>query len=212
MRLSDLQNIDINDIPSWPVPVKIFGAVVVGAVILFLGYWFWVKDDRARLERAERREVQLRETFKNKKALAINLPAYKKQMAQMEKTFGQMLRQLPNKTEIPDLLIDITQAGLGRGLQFELFKPGSKRYADFYATLPIDVRVLGSYHQLGLFVSDLAALPRIVSLGDFTITRRGGRGNRLAMATTALTYHYLEPEEIERRAAAKKKKPRRRRR
>lgn len=211
MRLADLRNIDINDIPSWPVPVKVFGAVVIGIVILFLGYWFWIQDDRGRLERAERQELQLRETFKAKKALAINLPAYKKQMQQMEKTFGQMLRQLPNKAEIPDLLIDITQAGLGRGLQFELFKPGAKRYADFYATLPIDVRVLGTYHEIGLFVSDLAALPRIVSLGDFQITRRG-QGNKLVMATTALTYHYLEQEEIEARAAQKGKKPRRRRR
>jgi type IV pilus assembly protein PilO len=131
-------------------------------------------------------------------------------MLDMEESFGVMLRQLPNKTEIPELLIDITQAGLGRGLQFVLFRPGKTRYADFYATLPIDVTVTGSYHEMGQFVSDLAALPRIVSLGNFKITPASG--GRLSMSTVALTYHYLDEEEIAAQAASQPTSATRRRR
>jgi len=201
MRLDDFRNIDLNDISSWPVPVKIVAAVVIGSLIAFLGYWFWIKGDREELARVTQKEQELRQSYLTKKALAINLPAYEQQMQDMEESFGVMLRQLPNKTEIPELLIDITQAGLGRGLQFVLFKPGSTRFADFYATLPIDVTVTGSYHEMGQFVSDLAALPRIVSLGNFNI--KPAAGGRLSMTTVALTYHYLDEEEIAAQAASK---------
>ncbi|HEC13703.1 MAG TPA: pilus assembly protein PilO [Acidiferrobacteraceae bacterium] len=208
MLADDLKNLDINDIASWPIPIKIIGTVIVSALILALGYWFFIQDQLDTLDKAERKEQALRANFLTKKALAINLPAYRKQMADMEEDFGVMLRQLPNKTEIPELLIDITQAGLSRGLKFELVKPGTKIYSDFYATLPIDLNVVGTYHELGQFVSDLAALPRIVSLGNIDITPVK---NKLSMKTIALTYHYLDEEEIAAQSATKNKKKRRRR-
>lgn len=203
MLVDDLKNLDINDIASWPIPIKIIGAVIVSTLILALGYWFFIQDQLDALDKAERKEQELRSNFLTKKALAINLPAYRQQMANMEEDFGVMLRQLPNKTEIPELLIDITQAGLSRGLKFELVKPGIKIYSDFYATLPIDLKVTGSYHELGQFISDLAALPRIVSLGNIDISPSG---NKLSMKTIALTYHYLDEVEIAAQSAAKKKK------
>lgn len=203
MLVDDLKNLDINDIASWPIPIKIIGAVIVSTLILALGYWFFIQDQLDALDKAERKEQELRANFLTKKALAINLPAYRQQMANMEEDFGVMLRQLPNKTEIPELLIDITQAGLSRGLKFELVKPGIKIYSDFYATLPIDLKVTGSYHELGQFISDLAALPRIVSLGNIDISPSG---NKLSMKTIALTYHYLDEVEIAAQSAAKKKK------
>lgn len=209
MNLEELRNLDINDVAAWPTAAKIVASVLVGGLILAAGYFLLVEDKLEILEEEQNREKQLRQTFAAKKALAINLPAYLEQMKEMERTFGVMLRQLPNKTEIPELLIDITQAGLGRGLQFVLFKPGTKRVHDFYAELPISLRVVGGYHQLGEFVSDLAALPRIVSLGDLTITRaaskKGGRTRDvqlLTMTATAKTYHYIDEED--RRAARKK--------
>ena len=127
----------------------------------------------------------------NKKGLAINLPAYKQQMEEMEQTFGSLLRQLPNTTEVPDLLVDITQAGLGRGLEFALFRPEKEQPRDFYAEMPISVEVRGTYHELAQFVSDVAALPRIVTFGDINITS-GGKGSKLAMSAKAKTYRYLE--------------------
>jgi len=136
-----------------------------------------------------------------KKALAINLEAYKQQMEEMQQTFGSLLRQLPNSTEVPDLLVDITQAGLGRGLEFVLFKPEKEQPKDFYAELPISLQVRGNYHELAQFVSDVAALPRIVTFGDITISSQ--TKGRLAMGATARTYRYLE----EGAAAAGPKKP-----
>ena len=210
MNLEDLRNLDINDVAAWPTAAKVVGAVLVGGIILAAGYFLLIEDKLEILKEEQRREQQLRQTFAAKKALAINLPAYLAQMKEMEQTFGVMLRQLPNKTEIPELLIDITQAGLGRGLQFVLFKPGAKRVHDFYAELPISLKVIGGYHQLGEFVSDLAALPRIVSLGDLAITRaskkKGGGASDvqiLTMTATAKTYHYIDEED---REAARKKK------
>jgi len=203
LSLDELRNIDVQDFASWPNTIKVVLAVVLGLGIVGGGYWFFVKDLQEQLEVVRAREQTLRTTYLEKKALAINLPAYQTQMREMEETFGVMLRQLPDKTEIPELLIDITQAGLGRGLQFELFKPGLKSTADFYATMPISVQVVGNYHQLGEFVSDLAALPRIVSLGDLSIAP-AGKGGHLRMSATALTYHYLD--EADAAAASKAKK------
>jgi len=206
MTLDDFKNIDINDFASWPIPVKIFAAIIVCVLIVGSGYWYLISDDREALAQAERRETELRQTFLQKKALAINLPAYQQQMKDMQESFGVMLRQLPNKTEIPELLVDITQAGLGRGLEFVLFKPGAERTADFYAILPISVSVIGTYHELGNFVSDLAALPRIVSLGNLTIAPAGKGGrNQLVMTATAMTYRYLDEQEVEQEQEAKKK-------
>jgi len=190
MTLDDLRNININDLSSWPVPIKIAAIGVLSIVIIAAGYFAFIEGAWEEYQAAQKKEEQLRETYLTKKALAINLEAYKQQMEEMQQTFGSLLRQLPNSTEVPDLLVDITQAGLGRGLEFVLFKPEKEAPKDFYAELPISLQVRGNYHELAQFVSDVAALPRIVTFGDITITSQT-RG-RLAMGATARTYRYLE--------------------
>lgn len=190
MTLDDLKNIDINDIAGWPIPIKVAGIVIVCGLVLFGGYWFVIQGEIEDYDHAKGQEPQLRDTFLAKKALAINLPAYKQQMEDMEQTFGSLLRQLPNTTEVPDLLVDITQAGLGRGLEFVLFKPEKEQPKDFYAELPISVNVRGTYHELAQFISDVAALPRIVTFGDIVIT--SSAKDRLDMKAKAKTYRYLE--------------------
>lgn len=192
MTLDDLKSIDLKDFGSSPLPVKIGAIVLVCIALLAGGYFLFIEGQLAEYEALKKKEEELRTSFLNKKALAINLAVYKQQMEEMEQTFGAMRRQLPNSNEIPDLLIDITQAGLGRGLEFELFKPERERPIDFYAELPISIKVVGTYHELGGFVGDVAALPRIVTLGDIAIA--GGTSNRLSMSLTAKTYRYLEGE------------------
>jgi len=196
MTLDDLKNIDINNIPGWPLPVKIVGIALICVGLLFGGYWFLIADELAEYEQVQQKETGLKETYLNKKGLAINLPAYKLQMDEMHQAFGTLLRQLPNKTEVPNLLVDITQAGLGRGLNFVLFKPEKEKPQDFYAELPINIKVTGGYHELGQFVSDLAALPRIVTIGGIDISTDTKTGI-LTMSSVARTFRYLEPEEIE---------------
>lgn len=191
MTLDDLKNINLNDPASWPVPVKIGGILVVCVAMLFAGYWFLIQGELDEYSAAKNQETSLRETFMNKKAMAINLPAYKQQMEEMEQTFGSLLRQLPNTTEVPDLLVDITQAGLGRGLEFALFQPQKEQPRDFYAELPISIQVRGTYHELAEFVSDVAALPRIVTFGNISISG-GAKDNKLTMSANAKTYRYLE--------------------
>ena len=159
-------------------------------LIFVAGYWFVIKDQRAVLESEQRQEVVLKADFMEKKALAINLDAYKQQMVEAEETFGVLLMQLPNRTEVPDLLIDITQAGLARGLQFERFKPGAIVNRDFYAEMPVSVSVTGNYHQIGEFISEVAALPRIVNIEDFQVAP--GADGKLRLTATTKTYHYLE--------------------
>ncbi len=195
MTLDDLKNIDFNDVGSWPIAVKIGAIVLVCLLILFLGYWFVISDEIDELSQAQKQEETLKQTFLAKKALALNLPAYKQQMEEMGQAFGTLLRQLPNKTEVPNLLVDITQAGLGRGLEFVLFKPEKEKPLDFYAELPVSIKVIGTYHELGEFVSDVAALPRIVTLSQINITSTD-KTDRLTMTTLAKTYRYLEPDEI----------------
>ncbi len=202
MTLDDLKNIDPNNIGSWPYPVKIGAIALVCMLILFLGYWFVISDEIDQLSQAQKQEQSLKQTFLEKKALALNLPAYKQQMLTMNQAFGTLLRQLPDKTEVPNLLVDITQAGLGRGLQFVLFKPEAEKPLDFYAELPVSIKVTGTYHELGEFVSDLAALPRIVTLSQIDIASKAGT-NHLTMTTLAKTYRYLEPDEISRLTAKK---------
>lgn len=196
MTLDDLKNIDINNIPGWPLPVKIAGVFLICVALLFGGYWFLIADELAEYDRVQMKEAGLKETYLNKKGMAINLPAYKLQMDEMHQAFGTLLRQLPNKTEVPNLLVDITQAGLGRGLNFVLFKPEKEKPQEFYAELPINIKVTGSYHELGQFVSDLAALPRIVTIGNIDISADAKTGS-LTMSSVARTFRYLEPEEIE---------------
>lgn len=206
LTLDELRSIDLRDIAGWPRSVKIAAAVLVCIALLASGYWFIIKDQLAELEKAEREELALKNEFSEKKALAVNLDAYRQQMDEMENRFGVMLRQLPDRTEVPELLIDITQTGIGRGLQFELFQPRNKRVADFYAELPINIKVTGTYHQLGEFVSDVAALPRIVTIDDLVLSPSGSE--QLSMSAIAKTYHYLDDEQIAKRQAAKSGKAR----
>ncbi len=209
MRFQDLQELDFNDIESWPVPFKIFAALLVAGLLLFAGYWLDIKNQIADYQQVQRQEKDLRQSYLIKKKLVLNLPVYKKQMQTMQKTFAVMLRQLPNKTEIPELLIDITQAGLGRGLFFQLFKPSPKRLFDFYAMAPIQIKVRGNYHQLANFVSDLAALPRIVTVGNLSIGQTKDKNGKLLMTSEIRTYHYLDANEAN--AATAKSKDRRKR-
>ena len=209
MKLEDLQAIDWNDFSAWPMFIKAIGVGVIAILILFAGFWFIIQDEINEYKAAQLQEEKLKDQFTKKKALAVNLPAYQQQMADMNQTFGSLLRQLPNSTEVPDLLVDITQAGLGRGLNFELFKPGKETRKGFYAELPISIKVIGPYHQLAGFVSDVAALSRIVTIDNIRIRQKGkGRAANLEMSATAKTYRYLKPGE----ARPKKKKNQRRRR
>lgn len=213
MKLEDFQSIDWNDFSAWPLFIKAIGVGVIAISILGAGFWFIIQGEIDEYNKSQRQEQSLRNQFKSKKALAVNLPAYKQQMVDMTQTFGSLLRQLPNSTEVPDLLVDITQAGLGRGLRFNLFKPGSEGKKGFYAQLPISIEVIGPYHQIAGFVSDVAALPRIVTIANITITPAKGkkqRGTQLKMVATASTYRYLSGSEV-RKSKGKKKKRRRRR-
>jgi type IV pilus assembly protein PilO len=190
----DFSSIDIKNLAAAPLPIKIIGIFLVGVGLLFVGYWFIISDELDAHAELQKKEQGLRETYLNKKALAINLAVYKLQMEEMHQTFGTMLRQLPNTNEVPDLLIDITQAGLGRGLEFVLFKPEKERPIDFYAELPIRLTVNGSYHELGQFVSDVATLPRIVTLSEISISGSSEKGYKLTMSALAKTYRYVEAE------------------
>jgi type IV pilus assembly protein PilO len=210
-RLDDVKNADINDPSSWPVSLKMILIIIGAGAILFAGYWYIIKGQIAELETRERKELQLKSSFLEKKALAINLPAYKKQMEEIRQRFGLLLQQLPNKTEVPELLIDITQAGLGQGLKFNLFDPGTKSVKDFYAVLPIKINVNGTYHEYGEFISDLSTLSRIVTVGNVKIDRKGAQGP-LKMAAVLNTYHYLDEESIEKKTTGDKKKKSRARR
>lgn len=198
MTLDELRNLDLKDIASLPLAVKIIGIGVICLAILGAGYWFVIADELAQRAAAEQQEQALRQTYLAKKLLAINLPAYRKQMQEIQESFGSLLRQLPNTTEVPDLLVDITQAGLGRGLEFSLFRPEPEKPRDFYAELPISLVVSGTYHELAEFISDVAALPRIVTFGNISITTR--KDGRLSMHATARTYRYLDSAEIKPRA------------
>ena len=195
MTLDDLKNIDPNNVAGWPLPVKIGGIAIICVVLLFGGYWFLIADELEQYDQEQKKEAGLKDTYLNKKGMAINLPAYKLQMDEMHQAFGTLLRQLPNKTEVPNLLVDITQAGLGRGLNFVLFKPEKEKPKEFYAELPISIKVTGGYHELGQFVSDLAALPRIVTIDNIDIV--ADAKSNLTMSAVAHTFRYLEPEEIE---------------
>jgi type IV pilus assembly protein PilO len=197
---------DWSDFSTYPFFFKVTGVALVCVAILIGGFLFIVSPELDDYSSAQQQEENLKSTFLNKKAMAINLPAYKQQMEIMNQTFGSLLRQLPDSTEVPSLLVDITQAGLGRGLNFELFKPGKESKEGFYAKLPINIRVAGSYHELAGFVSDVAALPRIVTINNIRITG-GGKSRPLTMTAKAYTYRYLRPGE-----QVKPKKGRRRRR
>jgi type IV pilus assembly protein PilO len=203
----DFRGLDPNDPGQWPVLPRVVTLLALFSAIVAGGWWFDWSDQFAMLETREREELALKEDWLNKKRQAVNLAEYRRQLSEIDRQFGALLKQLPNRSEIESLLADINQAGLGRGLQFELFKPGSEGSKDFYAELPIAVRVTGNYHDLGEFVSDVAQMPRIVTLNDIAIEAM--KEGNLKFDATAITYRYLDDEEVARlrREKAKEKAP-----
>lgn len=196
MKLSDLQNLDPNNIGGWPTPVKVLLVLVVCVAVLGAGYYFDTQEQVLKLENAEKEELNLKTTFETKQRKAANLEPLKQQLALMKESFGNLLRLLPDRTEIEGLLVDISQSGLASGLEFELFKPGPEEPQEFYAIQPIKVRVTGDYHQFGDFISAVAALPRIVTQHDVSIFPLDAREpGKLAMEATAKTYRYLDENE-----------------
>lgn len=195
MTLDDINNINLKDLANAPMGAKAAILGVLFVALVFAGYWFVWSGQLDTLNTAKQEEMSLRDTYLSKKRQAVNLDLYKQQLKDIERSFGALLKQLPNKSEMDALLTDINQAGLGRGLQFELFKPGAETVTDFYAALPISVRVTGSYHDVGAFASDIALLPRIVTLHDVDITPDKDGG--LAMNATIKTYRYLDDNELE---------------
>jgi len=189
--LEELNSLDLSDIGSWTRRVKLVMAAFLALCLIFAGHHFIIKKQQLELDAAKKKESQLKVTFLDKKALAINLDAYKEQMVEAEETFGVLLKQLPNESEIPDLLIDMTQVGLSRGLQFQQIKPGNIIEKDFYAEKLVNVRASGTYHQVAGFVSDIAALQRIINVDNFKISRKSDSDD-LSIEAVTKTYHYLE--------------------
>ncbi len=201
MNFSDLNNLDIKDIVSAPAPVRALILALLFAAILLAG-WFLVWSDAMRgLDAAKREEQSLRDSFSVKKGQAYHYDAYKRRLSEIEQSLDSLLRQLPDRSQMDALLTDINQVGVGRGLEFELFRPGGETLADFYATLPVSIKVVGNYHDIGGFVNDLAKLPRIVSLHDIILSPT--KDSSLTMEARIQTYRYLDENEL---AAAKKQK------
>ena len=205
MTFDELRRLNPRDIGTWPVLPKLGVLFLLILVILGAGYWFDWSAQWDELNAARAKEDSLRSAFLDKKRQAINLEAYRKQLADIEQSFGAMLKQLPNRSEMEALLSDINQAGLGRGLQFELFKPASAEImSDFYAELPIQIKVIGNYHDIGAFASDVSQLSRIVTLNNLGLGV--DKDGNLMMDATARTFRYLDEEEVaaQRRAAREK--------
>lgn len=200
MNLQDLNELDMSNIGVWPTPIKLLLVAIACVLVVVAGYYLDIEGQLQQLNINEQKEVQLRKDFEFKQAKAANLDAYRKQLDEMKQSFGAMLRQLPNKTEVADLLVDVSQTGLASGLEFELFKPLAEVPREFYAELPIQIKVTGQYNEFGTFISGLAALPRIVTIHDIKISQPGkskeGAGNgKLVLEATAKTYRYLDEEE-----------------
>lgn len=217
MKLEDFNNIDFKNTGNLPLPVKGVLLLVLFVVLVGVGYWFLWKPASENLEKARATEAELRTMFLEKKKQSINLELYKEQMVEIERTFGALLKQLPDRSQMDGLLTDINKVGLARGLEFELFKPGKEVIGDFYAEMPIQIKVVGSYHDLGGFATDVSKLSRIVTLNDVVITagsasRKGKQSalpgeSDLTMEAVAKTYRYLDASEVasKKEAASKAK-------
>jgi type IV pilus assembly protein PilO len=191
LRKIDLNDLDLNNVGSWPAAVKVIAGLILFFGVLFLGYNFHLKDLQVQLEGREAEEVTLKEQFSLKAFQAANLDAYKEQMQEMEVSFGALLKQLPSDTEVPGLLEDVTRTGLGSGLEFEEIKLLPEVEQQFYIELPIQIAVVGGYHDLATFVSGVASLPRIVTLHDFELVASGAEStSKLRMNILAKTYRY----------------------
>jgi type IV pilus assembly protein PilO len=196
MTLDDLKRLNPRDIGNWPVLPKLGVLLLALLLIVAASYWFDWRLQAEELAAARKQELDLRDTFRRKKGQAINRDAYKKQLADIEQAFGAMLKQLPNKAEMEALLTDINQAGLGRGLQFTLFRPAQQEtMSEFYAELPITIRVIGAYHDIGAFASDVSQLSRIVTLNDIGVSY--DKDGNLTLDATAKTYRYLDQSELD---------------
>lgn len=198
---ADFRNINPNDPGSWPVVPKITMFLGVFLLVLAGGWWFFWSDQLLELEIKEKEQETLKQEYLDKKRQAVNLDLYVQQLAEIDRSFGALLKQLPNKSEIEALLIEVNQAGLGRGLQFELFKPGQEVIKDFYAELPVSVKINGSYHDFGAFAADIAKLPRIVTLNNISLAPVNN-SQQLSLDATTKTFRYLDEEEL-----ARQKKP-----
>ncbi len=196
MELS-LSELDFNESGEWPAIIKTLAILLLCIVVWGGGYYAIIQEKQDDLLGLEQKEQQLRNEFETKTAKAVNLEAYKVQMVEMKVAFASMLKQLPRKSEVADLLIDISRTGLINGLQFELFKPEGERPVDFYAELPISMKVTGTYHQFGDFVSGIAALPRIVTLHNLTMAPMGKDSGKMSLTITAKTYRYFDQESDE---------------
>jgi len=213
----DLRNLDRNNVGGWPKAIKTFFAVLIVAVILLAGWWFKIRDQQADLEQQQQKEVALKTEFTTKQAKVVNLPAYRKQLEDMKEMLRTMLRQLPSKTEMPDLLVDISQTALAAGIVVDLFQPGGEVVKEFYAEKPIQLKMLGTYHQFGTFISGVASLPRVVILTMHDVSLRPlktagasalAAGGQLTLEGTVKTYRYVDDEEAAAvQAAAAPKKP-----
>jgi len=200
--VDDFRNLSPNDVGAWPVVPRFSVLLGLFVAILVVGWWFVWSDQLNVLDERRQDEARLRDEFVTKKTQAVNLDLYKQQMSEIDRSFGALLKQLPNKAEVESLLIEINQSGMGRGLQFELFKPGQEVQKDFYAELPVTVRLTGNYHDLGAFAGDIGRLSRIVTLNNISIApNQQAKDGSLVMDAVTKTFRYLDDEEL----AAKKK-------
>jgi type IV pilus assembly protein PilO len=194
MNLNDLNNLNMKDLANAPMSMKVGVLAVAFLILLFFGYWAVWSGELTQIDTGKQEEMSLRDSFMLKKRQAVNLDIYKQQLTDIDHSFGALLKQLPNKSQMDALLSDINQAGLGRGLQFELFKPGTETPKEFYAELPINIKVSGAYHDFGAFASDISQLSRIVTLHDLDIA--GDKDGNLSMNAIIKTYRYLDEDEL----------------
>ncbi len=203
MTWDEIKRLNPRDIGIWPLPAKVGAVILLFLLLMGLAAYFGWSPQYDELESKEKQEVVLRQEYALKKGQAINLDLHVQQLKEVEQQFGALLRQLPSRSEMDALLSDINQAGLGRGLQFELFKPSAERLQDFYAELPVDLRVTGSYHDIGAFTSDVSQLSRIVTLNDIAISNKDPKDTILTMEAVAKTFRYLDDDEVSKQRKAK---------
>ena len=207
--LDDFRGLNPNDVGSWPVVPRVAVLVALFVVLIGAGWWFVWQDQIDALDGKRNEEVKLKEEFLNKKRQAVNLDLHIQQLNEIDRSFGALLKQLPNKSEVEALLVEINQSGMGRGLQFELFKPGQELVKDFYAELPISVKLTGNYHDFGAFAGDIGRLSRIVTLNNLSINVNAqAKDGSLTLDAVTKTFRYLDEEELARqkKAAADAKK------
>ena len=192
--IEELKNLDLENLGEWPFAIKVTGLILTFLIVITVSWQSDIRNLRTHLSQLELKENELRFSFEKKQRMAANLPALKEQLKDIEETFGDLLKRLPSEAEIAELLVDISQQGLGAGLEFELFQPKEEEPQGFYVRLPIDIRVTGTYHQFGNFISGVSDLPRIVTNHNMKIRRDASNGLML-LETTAKTYRYLEEDD-----------------